>query len=496
MLYLAVGLMAGIYICGALPETAVYAIAAAAVLMLGAMLFFFKRAHIALFVIALIAGMLLSYTARPVRFQNGDYTLRGVVTDVTRDESGTVLIIRSVSLDGKTINKRAELHTRGNDFTIGDVIEADASCYYPRSGSGSYNELHTKLSAGIGCIAKAEEVYVTDRGAAPAESFVIGIRNAIAARIKTVFADDSDLFSTLILGVRTELREERYNAYRTSGTAHLLALSGFHMGIISGAVALLIPKRRRNLRICIVTAVMLVYCTVAAYAPGLVRAAVMTLCYMLADRLERRGDPLSALSVAAVLILVVNPYQLYSVGFLLSFSACFGIALFSGSMKRGIIGKHRSGNRDRKAISYLVSSLSVTLCAMIGTLPFQMRYFKTFTPYALISNLIAVPVFSVIIILGILLTALGFIWPAGASAAALVPRSVSFAVEKLLSFIASLPFANTEFNPPSAFSCAVYLLMLFVFSEYVLRPFSKRKWWGAALLAVFTFSYAASIIWA
>ncbi len=487
MFLIAAGMMAGIAACGIIPEGYAAVLAGVAAVSAGVFLLLRKK-RLVLFSAALLLGAGLAFFTLPTQFKEGRYRIEGNVADIIEvSENGTVLRLDNVSLDGQSLNKSAETaFPSGMHVEIGDRISAEASCRMPKDGSAWYNERLNKLSTGIGCIADAESITIKSKHNLPLTELVVGIRNSVSERISKNFDDDSGIFNALILGLRSEVGEERYAAYRTSGAAHLLALSGFHVGVLLAAVSGLIPRNRRKLRLPVITVAVLLYCTVAAYAPGLVRAGIMAVCYLAADRFERRADPLSALSIAAVLILIWNPYQLYSVGFRLSFAACFGIALFNSSFKCGL--------EKTKLPSKIGSSVAVSASAIIGTFAFQMHYFRSFAPYAVICNLIAVPLFSLIVILGLLVTAFAFIFPAGAAAAAIVPRSLLFAAEKVLSAFGSIPGAQVEMLCPPIAGCVIYLLLIFVLSEYVLRPLGKKLPYAAVLMFLFTFSCFIGII--
>ena len=212
----------------------------------------------------------------------------------------------------------------------------------------------------------------------------------------------------------------------------------------------------------------------------------MTVCLLASGALERRPDTLSSLSLASILILAFNPFQLYSVGFRFSFSAVFGIALFSGSLRRAA----NSVRIPKK----LASAASVCIAATIGTLMLQLRYYSSFTPYSVIANLIAVPAFSAVVMLGAASVIIAFISPAAAQYFAILPRSVLFVTEKLLGAVSKLPLASIEFKPPSSAACLIYLVLIFILSEYFLRPKRKRLEFAVPLIILFTFAYVLGII--
>lgn len=482
----ALGLMLGVAACGSLENTGVILLAVLLAVFAGA-LFILRSKRFAVFVISIIIGLSLAFLNKPKAFQAGNCSISGVVIDSYRSDDAAVLILKRCTVNGESYNKRIELLLNDSpELRIGDEVSALADCRMLRSRTDQYSEYSSKLSIGIGCVASAREINVLSSHNAPLTELTMGLRNSIKDRIDGAFGSDSGIFNALIIGVKNEVGDERYTVFSAVGTSHLLAISGLHMSILVACVSALIPKRKKWLNLVLLGAFMLVYCTVAAYAPGLVRAAIMMFTMLAADCFGRQRDSLSALSIAAAAILAFCPYQLYSIGFQLSFSACFGIILLTRSLGKGISKAH--------VPAFIAQPAAVCLAAALGTFSFQMRYFKSFTPYALIANLAVVPLFSIVIITAFAVTVIAFIFPGIASAAAIVPRSILFCVEKLLSLHGRLPFAEFRFRPPSMLCCVIWLVMLFAVSEYTLRPRSKRSIYAACMMVLFTTVYFAGII--
>ena len=466
----AIGPITGILVFGRLTGLgaavfAAAAVAAAAFLITGNTGKSFPGAPILL--ISAAIGVLITLLATPRIFQAGNYTACGIVADRWQQGGKTVLLLKRPQLNGTDIDSWLMLTVGGEtDAAIGDRVTAEVYARPLTRSYGEHDEYTSRLSAGIGAVASAESAAVTARHCAPIAEAAAAANSVIEARIKSVFGSDGELFSALILGNRREVDDERIAVFRASGTAHLLAISGFHMGITAGAAALLIPKNKRLLRLILVSILMLVYCTVASYAPGFVRAAIMMFCILLASCLDRRPDMLCSLSLAAVLILLVNPYQIYSAGFRLSFSACFGIALFGDTVQRAASEHKRAGK--------LLAALGISAAAVIGTLPFQLCYFNSLATYTLPANLAAIPAFTVVIVSGIIVTGVSFVFPGAAAALAVVPRGVLFVIERLLKFMGSLPFSSIGCVTLPPMCCALWLLGLFITSEYVLLPLKRR----------------------
>ena len=125
-----------------------------------------------------------------------------------------------------------------------------------------------------------------------------------------------------------------------------------------------------------------------------------------------------------MLILAFEPFQLYSVGFQLSFAACFGLILFSKQFETALASAHIP----------LAGSVSACLGASIATAPFQAAYFGCLPLYFVAGNLIAVPLFSLVMVLCIAILIIGIPFPGFAAVLAVAPRAVLFVVERCLGF--------------------------------------------------------------
>lgn len=483
---IALGLILGIALCGSIKGAGVV-IFGSVFAVGGIILFIIKQPRDGLFVFSVAVGALLLLSAAPEIVPRGEYELTGVVSEYAETARGAEITLKNAKLNGKRCKSKIFLKYGGNDYEkieIGDGIFSYAEVYTARAKFGTYDEFRVLASRGIGAKAKTDSLEVVSRNNAPVLKFLHKIRAAAVDKANAVFKEDGGLIAALTVGERSEIGENRSDIYRTTGTAHLLAISGFHMGVICALMGILLPKGRRWLRFAVMGAGMFIYCLVAVFAPGFVRSAVMTSCILLNSALERRSDSLSGLAVAALILLVINPFQLYSVGFQLSFSACLGIILLN-----------RPVSRFLKKIHFpLAQAVSVTLCASLTASIFQMRYFGNFSPYLLLGNIIAVPAFSIILILSVALTAAGFILPSAASFLAVVPRGVLFVTEKYLSLISNLPGAVMPFHSPPVIACVSILAAAFLISPFTLRPLKKRLKYALIAMAVFTISTVLSII--
>lgn len=486
MFEIAIGLILGIAAYGLLPASGEI-IFGAVLIAVGILLHFIGRHRLGFFVCAVLAGVVLMAIKTPPAVATGEYVVEGIVTDAESELYGSTYTLTDVTLDGQNLGAKLAVRTEhGDAIAIGTRIKAVATVCMPNSEVRSlkWRDYNRSMANGIGAYAEADSISVLSSHNAPVIETLFGVRAFINESIANTFGSDSSIMSALIIGERSELGSERVEIYRTSGVSHLLAISGFHMSVLTAVFGLMIPKRYRWIRFASIGAFMLAYCSVAVYAPGLVRSAIMMACMLFSVGLEKRSDSLSALSIAAVLILAFNPYQLYSAGFQLSICACLGIIMLYSQTKSAL----------QRLKLPAASAISVCLCASVATMPLQMLYFGSLSAYIIPANLVAVPAFTVVIISGILVTLMGFVLPQAAAVIAVVPRSVLFVCERYLGLLLKLPGAEIHLASPPMLCCAIFLIALFMLSKFVLRPLGKRLEYTAVTIFLFTAVYFIDII--
>lgn len=189
--------------------------------------------------------------------------------------------------------------------------------------------------------------------------------------------------SALILGKKDLLTEDLRNAYADTGAVHVLAVSGLHVGIVTTLIALLFSPFRSNRRWWKFTQVLLTLAAIWAFAlltglsPSVQRAALM-FSIISVGRIWRRGAHLfNSLAAAGLLILFIDPKQLFGVGFQLSFAAVAGIGLFQSRLDKLVYSRWWLGRQ-------LWSATAISLSATLGTLPFTLYYFHQFPLYFLL----------------------------------------------------------------------------------------------------------------
>lgn len=227
------------------------------------------------------------------------------------------------------------------------------------------------------------------------------IRNAALHRLMRTGLNDEtvNILAAILLGQSDMLTNPTRELYSAAGLSHILALSGMHVAIITMifSVALwpLYFGRHVKTRLTITIVALIAYAAMTGFIPSVTRAVIMAAVYMFGRIIQRKSPPLNSLCLAAILILVINPSDLYSAGFQMSFAAVLGIIIFFPLLDRV--------DRRRHPLLYIaVSYPALSIGAMILTGIVSASHFHTFPVYFLPANLMIIPLVPLAIVSGVI----------------------------------------------------------------------------------------------
>lgn len=201
--------------------------------------------------------------------------------------------------------------------------------------------------------------------------------------------DVQAVVSALTIGEKTDLTPELRAMYSAAGVSHVLALSGLHVGILSCILLwlfypLMYLKHGRKILAFLVVCLLWLFAFISGLSSSVVRAVVMYSLYTLASFCsEERFSGMHSLVLAAFLMLIYNPFFLFDISFQLSFTAVFSILAFYPLFSRWLCIKNC-------VLRYVWNTLSLSISAQLGTLPFILYYFGSFPTYFLLANLVVV----------------------------------------------------------------------------------------------------------
>lgn len=230
--------------------------------------------------------------------------------------------------------------------------------------------------------------------------------NTLKTHIPT--ANEYAVAAALILGAKQDLDKEVKNAYAETGATHVLAVSGLHVGIISGLFAFLlglIPIKKQwwqYLRIMIQLILIWLFALFTGASPSVLRASTMFSFLAVGQALKRNTSIYNTLAASAFFLICLNPYIIMNVGFQLSYIAVLGIVYLQPKIYRKWYIPNKLGDKAW-------SLLSVSLAAQIATLPIGLYYFHQFPIYFWLSGFVVIPAATGILSLGIALMAFSWV---------------------------------------------------------------------------------------
>lgn len=332
-------------------------------------------------------------------------------------------------------------------------------------------------------------------------------RQQIRAQVSRFLPSPQDaVFQSIVLGERGALPAEIQSDFRTAGVAHLLVVSGLHVGFVAAASLFIWRQLLRALRARLprdwlpgwrptpLAAVLslppvLLYCSLVGWRVPTLRAALMVGCYMLALGTERRSDARYALVLAAALIVVADPRAFADVGFRLSFAAVGAILLASGAVMKP--APTHPGARQRVR-HYLVAYVTASAAAYLGTLPILMHAFHNVPTFGVAANLLVLPLVGVLVPAGVLAVGLLAVWPAAAYPVfSVLAYPVSWLVTVAERF-ADLPSSVLYAASPSALSISAYYAVLL--SLLCAGQWGRRLGCAGACLMVLLMSIAWQVL--
>lgn len=257
----------------------------------------------------------------------------------------------------------------------------------------------------------------------------------------------SGLLVGILLGNERDISPPVEEAFRRTGLSHIIAISGFNMAVLSGAVLVLLRPlnaRRPTSTVLITVGVLVVYTVFVGAGASVMRAAVMCALLLAAPLVRRRAYLPASIAAAALFLTLLHPFALWDVGFQLSFAAVLGMALWLPPLQR--LSERWARERLRwPPVQQIARALSdlllVTLVAQVATLPLLMLHFQQVSVVSLVVNVLVLPVQAAVLVVGLPSLLVSFVTPlVGDVLFALVYVLLTWTTEIVRAF-AALPLA-------------------------------------------------------
>ncbi len=432
------------------------------------------------------------------RFDEQAVTVEGTITQEPRfrqDAEGIWHITYITAVNKAIANNKAEpasgsiyLYVKSKDKNqaaqIGDTVSASGKLrlihgyqnpsQIDRSLAARRQGIYAALSAG-----KKPIVILKHDDSFSLQKFSSEIRQSLLSSLqKAMPPQEAGLIFAILFGGYSDIAPELLEAFTITGIVHILSVSGSHISLLAGFIlntgrALRLPRR---LNLMILFLVIAFYVLLCGCVPPVLRAAAMGLLSAAAMSLNKNAEACHLLSITALVMLLADPLLLFSVSFQLSFASTAGLVYIMPRLKKLLAFMPH----------FIADNAALTLSAQLAVLPLTAWYFNSLSPASVLANLIAVPPLEFIIILGLLASLVGIVFPFAEHLIFITASLALGAASDITVAISKLPLASIYI--PTLPFCAVicYYLTLLV----LLRDKLRR----AAVKSLYRFKYFALLI--
>lgn len=336
-------------------------------------------------------GVLYSYNNSAV--ETGEFaTVSGDVKSMGETSSGNVyLIVENAVTEYGALDGDIIIYT---DDKAGGYIatgyKVQACVVIEKYDLFVYGELNYRAADGI-------KYYGTAQGEIKS-TYSFSLFGSIRGRIYAVLFENCDYETAsvayaMLTGDTGDMSSQTLSSFRYGGVAHVFAVSGLHIGVLFGLLSAVASLLKINKKVSFAAIIILIffYAGVCGFTPSSVRAAVMCTVAAAAKLLFRKYDGLNALSLAVIILLLINPLNLFDVGFVLSVSAMLGIIFLSPNVKRLLL--------RTKLPTGLCGGIAVSAGAQAATFPALLLTFGYVSGAGIILNVLVLPLLSALYVI-------------------------------------------------------------------------------------------------
>jgi len=323
--------------------------------------------------------------------------------------------------------------------------------------------------------------------------------DALTSRVSN--AETSALIEALILGEKTDALQDVEQTARDTGLAHILAISGLHIGALAymTLLALRLAGDRGALEPVIVAAIVALYLIALPARTPALRAGLMILTFLTAEIAGRRYSSLAVLLYAGILTLAWRPMELFSVGFQLSYAIVAGLILLAPRVNallpggRLVFPTARTPGRQRRitrarvaagAIAHMFrQAFVISLCAWLISSPFAASHFGQISPLTPFASAIAVPLLMLILAIGAIALVVGAVVPVAAGWLAWLITPPTTALIVLMRSVDALPL-STLHTPALSSAWTIAVITVIVTGLARVHAERNKAYWCAVAVAV------------
>lgn len=408
---------------------------------------------------------------------SGEQNIVGVVSGITNYSNSSVIELDDVKINNNPINCKISINCYGtgeSTLVEGKTVEIVTELV---AVTKTYNNVYY-ISENIGYTANC---YLTSIKVLSGDS-KFDLRSYISKLVKQnldkfLNETNSAIAYSALFGIKDGMPTETYNMFSYAGIAHILAVSGLHIGFLVSVLSLVLKvlKCNKNVKNIILIALLVFYAYLCNFTASVTRAVIMSIVLLLSKSYAKEYDSLNSLSLAAIIILLFSPFSIFAKGFQLSFMAVFSIITLSKPIEN-FLAKIKCPEKLNETISM---SLSVNL----GLLCISAQHFNQINLISIFSNIIVIPIFSSCFCLMFLTSFLGLLLPF-LNYLLIIPNMLLHFIKLIANVFANITFLNFDLFKFSYVFVGLFILFAYIFHFALVSKNLKRIVCSAIILVI------------
>jgi competence protein ComEC len=363
----------------------------------------------------------------------------------------------------------------GVNISEGDIIKFQGKVRIPRGirnpGGFDYS-LYLKTKGVYSTITIDSETIdiIKEQSLGVIYDFMFFVKGKVVGVIEENLSKDHAALLKGVLFGEKELDNQIRDTFVDSGIAHILAVSGLHVGFLISFVFYITKlfKASNSIRFTIMTLVLIFYIFITGGSASVIRASIMAWIYLVSKIISKRYDGISAISLAGLIILIPNPLLLFTASFQFSFLAALSIVLFYPILLEYLL-------KIKYIPSLVLKLMAVTFSAQIGTLPVSLFHFHQVSIISLITNLFIIPSLGILLLTAIMAISFYFIVP-------LIGRYLFFLsgfvfqwIIEIAKIFSAIPFSSISIPPFTWQVIILYIFLCFFLGGYIPLQIKRVK---------------------
>lgn len=323
-------------------------------------------------------------------------------------------------------------------------------------------------------------------------SFLYNSRQYVLDVLKKYIGNDGQqlgIAEALLIGYKEDLDKDLVQAYSNTGVVHIIAISGLHLGLIYAVLLWLLNrlpgiKKSRHVKVILLISCLWLFSLLTGGAASVLRSAVMFTVIVIGKYYFRQSSVYNSLAASAFILLCYNSYYLWDVGFQLSYLAVIGIVALQQPLYRSLYFKN-------KMLRKTWQMLSVTIAAQVAAFPICIYYFHQFPNFFLVTNLLVIPLSTIILFGEIVLVLVSSISFLGTYLGMAITWLI-YCMNRIILFFSNFSFSVWDNIYASMYTTwLLYAMVAFVCGWFLYRNKKILKW-----LFLFSFGFAALHVYA